>query len=239
MAITTINVGNIANDGTGDDLREAFIKVNDNFNEVDSRLVDTATTATNLGVTGEGVYASSINGTLQFKKLLPGANTSLISNDESITISSVGGMSELLVAADEGGAIVSPTNYLGLNGSGGITTRASGNNVIIELNNTGVLSRDTAPTLSANLQANNKNIQNANVVSATSFVGDLTGNVHGVDIRTINQFFVDYWDFGDIIDRNNYDSIIEFMMKDYVVDFGDLIGTGKKEFIVDLGSIST
>jgi len=28
MAIQTINIGNIANDGTGDDLREAFIKVN-------------------------------------------------------------------------------------------------------------------------------------------------------------------------------------------------------------------
>ena len=31
MAIQTINVGNLANDGTGDDLREAFIKVNQNF----------------------------------------------------------------------------------------------------------------------------------------------------------------------------------------------------------------
>jgi hypothetical protein len=27
MAIQVINVGNLANDGTGDDLREAFIKV--------------------------------------------------------------------------------------------------------------------------------------------------------------------------------------------------------------------
>ena len=31
MAIQTINVGAIANDGSGDDLREAFIKVNLNF----------------------------------------------------------------------------------------------------------------------------------------------------------------------------------------------------------------
>ena len=31
MAINYIDVGIIANDGTGDDLREAFIKVNENF----------------------------------------------------------------------------------------------------------------------------------------------------------------------------------------------------------------
>ena len=37
MAINLINIGNIANDGTGDDLREAFVKVNNNFEELDLR----------------------------------------------------------------------------------------------------------------------------------------------------------------------------------------------------------
>ena len=31
MANSIINIGTLANDGTGDDLREAFIKVNNNF----------------------------------------------------------------------------------------------------------------------------------------------------------------------------------------------------------------
>ncbi len=35
MAISTINIGTLANDGTGDDLREAFVKVNNNFTELD------------------------------------------------------------------------------------------------------------------------------------------------------------------------------------------------------------
>ena len=35
MAIEYINVGTIANDGTGDDLREAFVKINNNFEELD------------------------------------------------------------------------------------------------------------------------------------------------------------------------------------------------------------
>ena len=36
MTVQLINIGNVANDGTGDDLREAFIKVNQNFEEIDS-----------------------------------------------------------------------------------------------------------------------------------------------------------------------------------------------------------
>ena len=35
MTVQLINIGNVANDGTGDDLREAFIKVNDNFEDLD------------------------------------------------------------------------------------------------------------------------------------------------------------------------------------------------------------
>ena len=34
MANSIINIGTLANDGTGDDLREAFIKVNNNFSEL-------------------------------------------------------------------------------------------------------------------------------------------------------------------------------------------------------------
>ena len=34
MAKQTINVGTVANDGTGDNLRDSFIKTNDNFSEV-------------------------------------------------------------------------------------------------------------------------------------------------------------------------------------------------------------
>ena len=37
MAIQRVNIGTIANDGTGDDLREAFVKVNNNFTELDIR----------------------------------------------------------------------------------------------------------------------------------------------------------------------------------------------------------
>ena len=54
MAIQTINIGTVANDGTGDDLREAFVKVNANFAELAARNPE-ATTGVNLGASGEGV----------------------------------------------------------------------------------------------------------------------------------------------------------------------------------------
>ena len=40
MAVTSINVGTLANDGTGDDLREAFIKVNNNFTVKFNKRID-------------------------------------------------------------------------------------------------------------------------------------------------------------------------------------------------------
>ena len=34
MPTDRINVGTLANDGTGDDLRQAFVKVNNNFHDI-------------------------------------------------------------------------------------------------------------------------------------------------------------------------------------------------------------
>ena len=41
--ITRINVGTLANDGTGDDPQEAFVKVNNNFDDLDARVQNQAT----------------------------------------------------------------------------------------------------------------------------------------------------------------------------------------------------
>ena len=69
MAIQTVNIGTIANDGTGDDLREAFVKVNANFNELDIRQPE-KTTGANLGSAGEGVFAQLSGAEMQFKKIV-------------------------------------------------------------------------------------------------------------------------------------------------------------------------
>lgn len=68
MAIETINVGGYANDGTGDDLRTAFEKVNANFAELGGTSGIIA--GTNLGG-GVGVFAqrNANNPALEFKTL--------------------------------------------------------------------------------------------------------------------------------------------------------------------------
>ena len=89
MPIQTINIGNYANDGLGDDLRTAFEKVNANFNLLNT--TDT-TAAANVG-TGSGVFAQKSGTTLQFKSLVGGSNITLSSNGTSITINGSGNLS--------------------------------------------------------------------------------------------------------------------------------------------------
>jgi hypothetical protein len=68
MPIQTINLGNYANDGTGDDLRTAFQKVNDNFQLVGGTLG--IINGENVG-SGTGVFKNRNNDnlTLEFKTL--------------------------------------------------------------------------------------------------------------------------------------------------------------------------
>lgn len=77
MTIQTINIGGYANDGTGDDLRTAFTKVNENFLALsgDVNIVSGA----NVGV-GTGIFAQKNLANLEFK--------SLTSTDNSVTITS-------------------------------------------------------------------------------------------------------------------------------------------------------
>jgi len=51
MAKQTINVGTAPNDGTGDQLRDALVKVNGNFNELYGHIITTAPVIP-AGVTG-------------------------------------------------------------------------------------------------------------------------------------------------------------------------------------------
>ncbi len=71
MAIQTINIGNVVNDGLGDDLRTAFQKVNGNFSELSAQLT---ITASNIGSTGSGVFKEKVGSDLKFKKLKGSTN---------------------------------------------------------------------------------------------------------------------------------------------------------------------
>jgi hypothetical protein len=62
MAQQTINIGTTANDGTGDPLRTAFDKTNDNFNELyaGAGVADNSVDASKLDVSGNGTSGQAL-----------------------------------------------------------------------------------------------------------------------------------------------------------------------------------
>jgi hypothetical protein len=125
MAMQIINVGSIANDGTGDDLREAFRKTNENFDELDLRQPE-ATTASNIGTLGVGVFAQKTGYDLQFKNLVAGPGIAVDSvAGNNIQLSS--DLQGFLVISDSGSRNVVDNTTLNIVGADGIQTSLVGN----------------------------------------------------------------------------------------------------------------
>lgn len=85
MSISLINLGTVANDGSGETLRSAMQKINDNFTYITNNIADD-TEVINLGSTGEGVFYQETNNQLQFKKLAAGLNIVVSADNQKITI---------------------------------------------------------------------------------------------------------------------------------------------------------
>ena len=66
MSINLINIGNVVNDGLGDDLRTAFEKVNANFSDLQAQV---GASGFNVGA-GFGIFKNRVGGNLNFKSLL-------------------------------------------------------------------------------------------------------------------------------------------------------------------------
>ena len=236
MAVELINVGQIANDGTGDDLREAFIKINQNLEELDLR-DDEQTTASNIGSIGEGVFSKKINYDLQFKKLIAGQDVSLSSNDNAITISANGGLKTLLIIADNGNKTLEGVTHLNINGGANINTQIDNDSLIVSYDGPTSLSDDLNPMLANTLDASAHNIANVGTIDATEFIGNFTGNlngtVHGVDIRQLNNIFeLSNFDMGEI--NQAITNIYQWLLADIDIDFGSFAASDQR--IVDLGS---
>ena len=231
MAIQYINTGIIANDGTGDDLREAFTKINNNFEELDLRIIE-ETLIQNTGSLGEGIYAGKTDGVHGLKRLVAGSNISLTATDTNITINGANALDQLIVITDSGTVTVDRGQTMSIKGGAGINTEQDGQQVILNLDTVGIVSRDTAPALSGNLTANNFNISGANTISATVFNGGLEGLVYGFDVREFGPYLSGF-DFGSI--RNTYVNALEFIIANADLDFGAI--TPDTGDTVDLGFI--
>lgn len=92
MTIQSINLGNYANDGTGDDLRTAFEKVNANFTELSGTV--NIVNGTNTGV-GAGVFAQKNGANLEFKTLTSVDNSiTITTNSTTVNLKSTPNISE-------------------------------------------------------------------------------------------------------------------------------------------------
>jgi hypothetical protein len=235
MAIELINVGNIANDGTGDDLREAFIKINQNFEELDLREGE-LTTASNVG-SGQGVFKQRLGYDLQFKSLVAGQNVTLATTDNQITFNALGGLQQLLVVSDSGSVVLSDGGTLRIFGGNGISTSYVGSSTI-QIDNTALtdLVQDTTPTLGGTLDGNNNDITNISNITANvlfgNFRGPVDGTVYGIDIRDLAVYFEDNFDFGSF--TSTVTNFIDWVIFGADVDFGSFANPDSRT--VDLGS---
>lgn len=221
MTLQLINIGNVANDGTGDDLREAFIKINQNFEEIDFLKPD-LTTAVNVGDQGEGIFFQIENFELQFKKIVQGSNITLTASDDSITIDALGGLQKLSIITQSGDLDLTDGDMLNVQGQDGIEVKIIDGVLTIE-NTFSRLESDTNPTLSADLNANGFKILNA----------DIQSNVYGVDIRNINQYFDNYFDFGEF--KKIATNFFEWIFFSTEFDLGFMLDPTNIE--VDVGTI--
>jgi hypothetical protein len=126
MAVQMINIGKLPNDGTGDDLRQAFIKINQNF-----QLFEFVTniSGVNLGSNGAEVFVQVDNGEFQFRRLVQGQNIQLIQHDSTIEIRGLPSPSTnfQIVGDNSNTLLVADNIVLRMQGDGNIITEASEN----------------------------------------------------------------------------------------------------------------
>ena len=130
MTIQTINIGALANDGTGDDLRAAFLKVNENFDELDLRN-DESTTGSNVGSSGSSIFKQKTGYDLEFRKIVGGDRIAVTTTGDLITIAA--DLNGHTIVTDGGSIAITDGTTFKIFGGTGISTSASGD--LITINN--------------------------------------------------------------------------------------------------------
>lgn len=226
MAIQLINVGQIANDGTGDDLREAMIKINQNFEELDLR-DDEQTTASNLGSIGEGIFVNRVNYDLQFKKIAAGDNITLSADNEKIVINAPNIITDITVNADTGSVTLDTSSSLTIEGGDGISTSIVNNVLTITNEYVSEIVEDTTPQLGGNLDA-----QGFDILNLGTATGTFIGSINGVDPAATAYYFNNI-DLGNI--SLNITNIVELLAATVDINLGTF--GAPAPYNIDLGSI--
>lgn len=227
MAIELVNIGRIANDGTGDDLREAFTKINRSLEELDLR-IDDKTEGVNTG-SGTGVFYRRDGYDLQFKSLTSTDSTVLITdNVTSVDLKIAPGITDLPLVTDSGAFTLPRSTTLNIRGTGSVSTEADVDNNTIRINGGSSLADDPNPVLNASLSANLYNILNVNTLSAEN----VNSLIYGLDIRDLAALY-EGMDFGEFSDTNA-NSLIEYFVLSQSIDYGTI--AAPSSITTDFGS---
>jgi hypothetical protein len=114
MTIQTINIGNVVNDGLGDDLRTAFQKVNANFSDLSAQLT---ITASNVGNAGVGVFKEKVGTDLRFKKLISGTKMLLDESVDTVTVNNTSPDAFIRIDTDAGAMLASTYQQITMAGT--------------------------------------------------------------------------------------------------------------------------
>jgi len=98
MAKQTINIGTTANDGTGDPLRTAFTKINENFTELYGDDGDSNTLAANLDINGWNIVSTRSNEDI---RILPAGTGGVIASAIRIAGSTISSEDSTQILVDD------------------------------------------------------------------------------------------------------------------------------------------
>jgi len=178
MAIQNINIGAYANDGTGDDLRSAFNKINENFRALD---LVVATEESNIGALGQPIFKleapdnlNSFGQKLLFRKIAGSTNITVSTISDSITIFTPDSINHVVEDIDPhlGGNLV--LNNFAIQGTGNIGITGYVHATSVASTFTGDLTGNVNGNLVGNVTGNTAGLHTGNVV------GNITGNVTGL-----------------------------------------------------------
>lgn len=179
-----INLGNFANDHTGDDLRTAFTKVNENFNELQLQNGQ-ANTISNIGL-GVPLFKEKIGVDLRLKSLVEGAGISIVGEPNDVKISCTYNM--IITVNSQNGSLTasSPTQALNIVGDRGIATSITGNTLTI----TDAKNMFTTVRADTGILVASSQTQSINIVGQTGVTTSISGNtltITGNDYRLEND----------------------------------------------------
>jgi hypothetical protein len=238
MAIETVNLGNLVNDGLGDDLRTAFQKVNTSLLSLNSELV---LSGRSLG-DGAAVYKrkSNTSGTvtippeadadrLEFRSIKGSANIVVTENLNDVTISSPLQNVFTKVSVPEASIIVgADTSDTTLTLIGGVNTSLAVNGKTITINTDpvgNILLQDL--DLNTNDIIGTGNITINGNITANNFSGDLWGYNGFESVSALYSF-----DFGTY--TNVFNNALQFIVSNTDFDMGTILTPTDLE--IDLGT---